>query len=155
MPRIAVCLIVAMLLCFTVATPIQAGTPIGFDCREYLELASRIVTAKEWTILGVITQEDCEGLFLPFMKMPQAALVEYLESGYFVNDLMWFEQWACDHFREHHCKNCDASLTCDEISTISEKYYYRKSFRVHWRNATTLGDHVTVVLTWLDAVISK
>ena len=153
--RIAVYLIATMLLCSTVTAPVQAGTPPGFECGEYLDLAFRIVTAKEWATLDTITQEDCEGLFYRFDKMSRSALVEYLESGYFVNDLVWFEFMACEHFREYHCKDCDASLTCDEISKISEKYYYRKSFRVHWRNAAALGEHVTVIVTWLDAVISR
>ena len=153
--RLAVCLIATLLLCSAATTPVQAGTPPGFECQDYLDLAVGIVTDEEWETLSTISQWECEALFYRFDKFPRSYVVDYLESGYFINDLAEFEVIACAHNRESHCKDCDPSLTCDEISDIVVQRTYRWTFRHHWRNAETFREHVTVIVTWLGAVISR
>ena len=144
MYRIAVHLLVALLLGIA-ATTTQAGTPPDFECAEYMAVAHGIVTPEEWTILNSITQVECEALFY---KMSYVTLVEYLESGHFVNDLVLYELMECEHFREYHCKNCDPLLSCDAINVIGEKYYNQKA-----RDSLGWGERIMMFLDWLTAVI--
>ena len=145
MYRVAVHVLTVILFCGTLTSITWAGTPPGFECDEYITTARGIVTPMEWEVLNSITQEYCEALFYPFDKMPHDALMEYLESGYFVNDLALFEHKACEHFREFHCKNCDPSLSCAEINEISEKYYSQER-RGWWGHVMRFWDWLTEVV---------
>ena len=148
--RIAVCVLAAILFYGALTSTTRVGTPPGFECAEYMSTAQGIVTQTEWEFLNSLTQTDCEALFYPFEKLPQDTLVEYLESGYFINDLALFEYWNCQHFIEFHCMNCDPAMPCEEVKEISEKYYAerndnhppRKSIRELWWDIVMFWDRL-------------